>query len=287
MCQFILYSYCTVHHGDIMSQEIIVRKVNYPINEQIPRLFWNNRPVKTHFVNALNVLFPEGERWFVRILSKAAKKVGDPKIRKIAKNFAGQEMAHSVEHDKFLSLLKDHYGYDTEVVENALSWLFKTVEEHLPLEVSTSVIAGIEHFTALIGNIALEDEQILDELHPTVKELLRWHAAEEIEHKAAAFDVHAALNDSYLLRSAGMVIAALGVYGFITYLIVDLTQQDRKLFTIEALEDAIYLFFGEHQLFPRTFFEFIKYFIPGFHPNDVDDYHLAEKVFNEMQVKAG
>jgi predicted metal-dependent hydrolase len=42
-----------------------------------------------------------------------------------------------------------------------------------------------------------------------MRDLIQWHATEEIENKAIAFDVYQASNGNYILRITGYVIALL------------------------------------------------------------------------------
>ena len=47
-----------------------------------------------------------------------------------------------------------------------------------------------------------------------MRQLLEWHAVEELEHKSVAFDVLRAVNPSYALRMSGLVLATLTLGGF-------------------------------------------------------------------------
>jgi predicted metal-dependent hydrolase len=73
-----------------------------------------------------------------------------------------------------------------------------------------AVIAAIEHFTAVLGAWIL-DSPALDEAgaDPTMLDLLRWHGAEEVEHRSVAFDVFRALHDSWFSRLRTMIVAAI------------------------------------------------------------------------------
>jgi hypothetical protein len=61
-----------------------------------------------------------------------------------------------------------------------------------------------------------------------MKGLLLWHAAEEIEHRAVAFDVLKAVAPSYPLRMAGLAMATLMLSGFWIAATGMLLQQDWK-----------------------------------------------------------
>ena len=53
-----------------------------------------------------------------------------------------------------------------------------------------AIIAAIEHITAFLGDWVLNAKG-LDKagMHPTMLDLLRWHGAEEVEHRSVAYDV--------------------------------------------------------------------------------------------------
>ncbi len=44
---------------------------------------------------------------------------------------------------------------------------------------------------------------------PTMMDLLRWHGAEEVEHRAVAFDLFTHLDGRYLRRVCAMLVTAL------------------------------------------------------------------------------
>jgi predicted metal-dependent hydrolase len=66
-----------------------------------------------------------------------------------------------------------------------------------------ALVAAIEHLTAALGSWLLDAEGF-DRLDPppdpVMLDLLRWHAAEEVEHRAVAFDLSEELAGGYLAR---------------------------------------------------------------------------------------
>jgi predicted metal-dependent hydrolase len=68
------------------------------------------------------------------------------------------------------------------------SWLLERV----------SMVAALEHYTAILGEWILDTPQH-DAMgtDPVMLDLLRWHGAEEVEHKAVAFDTMRHLRAGY------------------------------------------------------------------------------------------
>ncbi len=61
-----------------------------------------------------------------------------------------------------------------------------------------ALIAAIEHYTAFLGNWVLNAGE-LDRrgADPTMLDLLRWHGAEEVEHRSVAFELFLHIDGSY------------------------------------------------------------------------------------------
>lgn len=52
-----------------------------------------------------------------------------------------------------------------------------------------ALIAGIEHFTAVLGDWVLNHPFEKFNADPEMVDLFRWHGAEEVEHRSVAYDV--------------------------------------------------------------------------------------------------
>jgi predicted metal-dependent hydrolase len=71
-----------------------------------------------------------------------------------------------------------------------------------------AIVAAIEHFTAMVGDWLLNANAVDDAgAHPVMLDLLRWHGAEEVEHRCVAFDLAAHLDPGYPRRVRSMAIA--------------------------------------------------------------------------------
>ncbi|MGD3105238.1 metal-dependent hydrolase [Streptomyces sp. YGL11-2] len=182
-----------------------------------------DEPTATHVINVLHLLLPAGERWFVRVFKEALPLVRDEQLLQDVKGFMGQEATHSVQHSYVLEHLA-HQGLDTAPYTRHVDFLFAYLLGDKPpfglpvpeaewLRFRLSVIAAIEQFTAVLGNWVL-DADGLDRAgpDPVMLDLLRWHGAEEVEHRAVAFDMyqHAGGEEParYARRVLGMSVTA-------------------------------------------------------------------------------
>jgi predicted metal-dependent hydrolase len=108
---------------------------------------------------------------------------------------------------------------------------------------------------------------------------LRWHAAEEIEHKCVAFDVLREVDPRWSVRIAGLCIATAGLLAFWLAGAAHLLAQDPDFSTGRLLgELAMMAKSGEvgpgH--LPRSFLGYLR---PGFHPANNDNFALAREFF--------
>ena len=67
-------------------EEIKVRRVNFKFNADNPRFYYKNNPFSTHFINALHIVFPTGERFFVNSVLKHQQEINDEKLKKQVPN---------------------------------------------------------------------------------------------------------------------------------------------------------------------------------------------------------
>ena len=257
-----------------MASTITVRRLDFPIEEPLPRYWFNGSAVLTHAVNGLNLIFPLGERFFVRSVLHYQDRVEDPALLDRVRGFAGQESQHGRSHEQAFRVLEEQ-GFE---IQSWLDWYdrvaYQRLEQLVPPAVRLSITVALEHFTATMAELELTND-FLAKAHPSMADLLRWHAAEEIEHKSVAFDVLKLVHPSWLLRIFGAAWAAAVLMFFWGSAMRHLHRQDpestrerRKRETLEArAEGHRRTRFLEQGLLP--------YLRPGFHPDDIDNAHLA------------
>jgi predicted metal-dependent hydrolase len=191
---------------------IPVRKVDLAFDGSIPNHWLAGSPVATHFFNGLNLVFPDGERFFIRAVQDHLDQITDESLRARIKGFFGQEGWHAHEHERYFAILEQQ-GYRVSGFLRRFHRFIVLSNRFVPAALRLSVTAGAEHYTATLGASALENV-LIDESHPVMRQLIYWHATEELEHKSVAFDVLRQTHPSYTLRILGFFLATLCLVGW-------------------------------------------------------------------------
>jgi predicted metal-dependent hydrolase len=169
-------------------------------------------------VGILNVVLPAAERWFVAVYNEVLPLVKDPKLAEDMRGFMGQEAIHADVHEQALHEFMEERGFDPKPILDQIEYSFSKV---LGPSMSTNprrrrnqlcdrlwFIAALEHYTAVLGDFALNSAWDDFDADPTFVDLFRWHAAEEVEHRNVAHDVATYFSNSYLDRVSAMLMAS-------------------------------------------------------------------------------
>lgn len=254
---------------------IPVRKVNLPFEEEIPNHWLDGSPVATHFFNGLNLVFPDGERFFIRAVQDHQDRITDEKLKVQIKGFFGQEGWHAHEHERYFDVLKEQ-GYEIDTFLRRFHRFIAFSNRFMPAALRLSVTAGAEHYTATLGATAL-DNPLLERAHPVMRKLIYWHAMEELEHKAVAFEVLRQTHPSYLLRIFGFAVATIVLATWTITGTRMLLRQDR-MSRHAANEEIKRLRHVTNAQMERALWKGIRVYLRrDFHPNQKDDSELARR----------
>jgi predicted metal-dependent hydrolase len=238
----------------------------------VPRHWLAGNAAATAIANGVNLLFPHGERFFVRSVKRFLGQIEDPELRTAVKGFFGQEGRHAHAHDRFNAILRAQ-GFEVDRFLASYQRLSSWLEAHNPPRLNLAITAAAEHFTAILAEGAFT-RNLLDKAAPEMRELLAWHAAEEIEHKAVAFDVLKAVDPSYALRIAGLVYATATLGGFWLWAAVVLMRQERL--SPLAASRELGRMPARDPIVRRVFLRGIRqYLARDFHPSDNATYQIA------------
>jgi predicted metal-dependent hydrolase len=242
----------------------------------LPRHWANGNAVATAITNALNVLFPHGERFFVRSVNQYLDRLTDPVLREQVRAFFKQEGHHARVHDELNRVLRTQ-GLELDEFLARYQRIAVAIEKRVPAKLNLASTAAAEHFTAILADGAFS-RGMLDAFDPRMQQLLAWHAAEEIEHKAVAFDVLREIDPSYLLRMAGLVYSTIMLGGFWLWGTLELLRQE-GIGPRQALAELRKLRRG-NGLIRGVFVAGIRQYIRrSFHPADNANERLARDWF--------
>jgi uncharacterized protein len=262
------------------------RRMNFPFDPQtVPKYWFGGNASASMRVNAINLVFPEGERFFVRSVRRHLPLIEDDDLKQRARQFFAQETLHGHEHDRATAVL-EHQGFE---IESWLAWYrglaYERIEPLAPAVLCLSVTAALEHLTASLAHYHLTTDP-MHRAAPVMQDLMRWHASEEIEHKSVAFDVLQTANGSWLIRVIGMVLAVIGFLFFWGSAWRHLRRQDPNLTRARVRADVEEVrSWGIHDARRAVLGYALAYLRPSFHPDDVADYPLAEAALNELESR--
>lgn len=244
-------------------------------------------PVATAWHNALSATFPKGEAFFIESV-KACREDAPPRLAAEIRDFVRQEINHTREHLAFNRAALEA-GYDFSRIDAHVDYMLGLTRGRRP-EVNLAATMALEHFTAMFAHEFLANPAHFTGGDTDVADMWRWHAIEEIEHKAVAFDTYRHATRAWparrrwFLRCLMMLIVTRNflVHRFIDAL--DLMAQDGltgwrakgRLLTYLVIKPGIL-----RRIFPA----WLSYFQPGFHPWKHDDRALIAAA--ERDLAAG
>jgi predicted metal-dependent hydrolase len=268
--------------------EAKIRKVNFKFEKPFPKHWYADNPIATHFMNAQHLAFPDGEKFFIRSVKAFAEAYeNDPVLKKRVNNFIGQEGTHYAEHQKFWDIMESQelkpmgfIKFFRKTAWNGLEKWIRTFDKNrLGDKLSLSVTVGLEHFTAMLAESGILHKEISEKMPEEMKDLFMWHAAEEIEHKAIPFDVLKKVDDNYALRIGGMAIATWGLWFYLSAATVYLTAVDEDVKAKDIPRHLATFINNFRKNFGGTLSQqYFQYFRKDFHPDQIDNYHLAEEL---------
>jgi uncharacterized protein len=244
--------------------------------------------VLSHLAAVLSAVFPDGEDFFVRSVRHYRDQITDAELRRQVTGFIGQEAMHGREH-RVLNDRLSELGYPTKRVERMTRRLLETRERLLPPASNLAATAALEHFTATLAELLLtsDDTRALFG-HDEVRNLFLWHALEESEHKAVAFDVYRAIGGTERMRVVTMKLLRVTFVVGMTVQIALSLAGDRATYRRGNLRRSLRRL-RRSPLLGRQLWQQLKdYDRRGFHPDDRDTSTLVadwrERLFGESGV---
>ncbi|MBC7751567.1 MAG: metal-dependent hydrolase [Candidatus Saccharibacteria bacterium] len=259
---------------------ITVRRPEFNFDE-LPKYYFNNNPLISHLLTALSLTFPNGERFFVHSVRNVRDQVKTKKLQADVSAFIGQEAMHSHAHEDFNDFAK-RIGLDVQPIIDDEHDKVEKIKGILSNKQKLAVTCALEHFTAIIAQYLLENKDFHSQLHPEAARLWMWHALEETEHKAVAFDVYKEVFNDEVVRKRTMRIITTTFLSRISFITAKLLLSDkngRKQWKQHwiAMQQLSQL---AKSLLPA----YLDYYKQDFHPDQHDSDAVAEKWRNTLFV---
>ena len=265
---------------------ITPRDLKVDRNTRNARWWHGGDPVATAYFNALSAAFPQGETFFIESVRRYRDSVHEPLRQQIAA-FVQQEAMHTREHVVFNKLLRIA-GYDLTAMDAETR---RRVDEarNRPHLVQLALTVALEHFTAIMAHSLLTEREPLPGAPEEVVRLWQWHAIEEIEHKAVAYDTYLAVTQHmsglrrWALRCHVMALVSVQFWYSNFQRMADFFRQDGMNTPRTWWRVAKYLLVKPGMM-RRIFWDYLRFFGPGFHPWHRDDRKLIARIETQLTL---
>jgi predicted metal-dependent hydrolase len=243
--------------------------------------------ISSHVIMTLSSVFPDGEDFFVRSVRHFRDQIEDPALKRQVAGFIGQEAMHGREHRVLNDRLAE-LGYPTKGYEKFTRVGLRVRERLLPPKSNLAATAALEHFTATLAELVMRSEEIRDSMgDDAVRDLFLWHALEESEHKAVAFDVYKAVGGGEHLRVWTMNFFRFGFVLGMTVQVVLSLLRDRDSYRRGTLRESWRRTRNSPIMDPALWAQLKDYNRPDFHPDDSDTTELVETWREELFGEQG
>lgn len=246
------------------------RNIKFGLGPDMPKYWADNDPFLTHFMNAMSVIFPPGERMFMDAVKAVRERIKNPETRADVVGFLAQEALHSREHSALNQLLHER-GYPVRKLEEGLAERLRFSAKIRSKRSMLAITVALEHMTALLGYKLLTQEHVRALMSEDVLPLWMWHAVEEMEHKAVAFDTYQEVYGDYLPRAIALVTTTLGLFTTAHIFQYVLLKRDGLAHDPKLWAKGMWRLWGPKGLLVDMLPQWLEYFRPDFHPWQQDD----------------
>jgi uncharacterized protein len=266
------------------TRNVPTRRISFDVTlEDLPRHFARSGDlISSHLIATLSAMFPDGEDFFVRSVRHYRDRITDPVLKQQVSGFIGQEAVHGREHRDLNQRLAE-LGYPTKRLEKIVRTGLGIRGRYAPPVANLALTAALEHFTAALAEGLMTEPELESVIeHDGVRNLFLWHALEESEHKAVAFDVFRAVDGSERWRVWTMKFLRPGFVVW-TALHTGLSLAGDPAARKRGALRRSWKEFRKSNLLSKALWAQLKdYDRPDFHPNDRDTRALEEEWRNRL-----
>ena len=242
--------------------------LDFGLDGDIPKYWLGGDPFKTRFFDAMSTLFPEGEKFFITCVRDYREQITDPVLNQEVKDFMRQEGQHGMVHTQFNNRLKAQ-GVGVDGIEDQMRRILGRIRSFMPRTFTLGQTAAAEHMTAIMAHSFFHRREVMEDADPRIRAMYAWHAVEEIEHKAVAYDVLTKVaKASYFMRIFTMLYVSL-IFPLHTFLIMS------HMFKVDGFSwrqraglwfKGLWWLYKPGGLYLPVIPHYLAYYVPGYHP---------------------
>lgn len=239
-------------------------------SDDIPRHWLGGDPFKSRFFDAMSTLFPDGERFFIETVRNYRDQITEPEMASQVKDFMFQESQHGKVHTDFNNRLHRQGINVPGIIEGQLK-ILAWYRKHASKQYTLAITAAAEHMTALMAHFFTENPGVFADADPRIRAIYFWHAIEEIEHKAVAFDVmQKVAKVGYFKRCLGMVNLSVSFPLHVLIITRNMLRRDgfSKAERRRIWAKGLWWLYGPGGIYAKMLRHYISYYRPGYHPWD-------------------
>jgi predicted metal-dependent hydrolase len=270
----------------VNNSDIQPRRMDFQFDPDMDKYWFGGDQFKSLLLTALSCTFPEGERFFVRSVRHYQKNISDPKLREEVKGFIGQEAHHGNEHEVFNALMQEK-GIPTRKVEEFVLDGLKMQGKWLSPERQLAKTCALEHFTAMLAELLLGNDEFFEGMDERMKPLWLWHAVEESEHKSVAFDVYQDQVGSYWIRTSEMAITTVEFIGFTIFHYYQLRREMDDPMDWKSVRSGLNWLLGRPGWLRKLGPAYLAYYKRDFHPSKRDSTALRKRGLRKLAKMLG
>jgi len=267
---------------------LTARDVEFDLQREMEsnRYWHSDDPVTTHFFNALQSTFPEGERFFIDSARDVQEKIGkenlSPKLQEDIETFIRQEAYHGRHHESWTKALTSlgysHMAGFSDELKKMRLW----AKKNIPAEYRLAMTSASEHFTASMAHFFIyRRPDLLRGAAKPFQQLLLYHALEELEHKAVCYDLYQESEGGYPLRMLGLAVSSFDIMKHVSERHIYLLKKDGAWNFPNRIK-ALNLIWGKKGIARQLIPYVIAYTKPNFHPWDTDERSMLVASFGDI-----
>ncbi|HUD50025.1 metal-dependent hydrolase [Parvibaculum sp.] len=259
------------------------RNLNFNVEAALATDWHSGDPFITAYYNALSIMFPVGEQQFIDSVKHYRDQITDPELMAEIRGFTAQESIHRREHQKYNEALCSSRGYSLDKLEAPIRRRIAWAQKHMPPIVHLGATVAYEHWTAILADALLRRPEMMEGAEPHLAALWRWHAIEESEHKAVAFDVYRAVGGTPNMRRRLMIAITLEFF-WDTFRHMRAMLKDYKGSKVKLWLGGMKFLFGKGGAMRGLGRPWMDFFRRDFHPWDHDNREIVATVTRSLQL---